>query len=620
MSGGAPSRGVAVGVIIARLYRPLKKHGDTPMREVLKVGLTLLMWLMVSSLTATAQTTNLLKDPSFEANTGVNVVADGRGQPLDGTVYNVPADWGGWVGTSPRTEDWMNRIPDGYPHTGLFKIDGSRSWSVSRGFATFTAAMYQRVAVAKGTNVRGSVRGFMERGKDASGNTIAGGQFRIGIDPNGGTDPLSGAIIWSAVVTSPNGWVQATVDATAAGDAVTLFLYATQSQPANPNAMYWDNATLEVGGTGASVTPSGTAGAPVVPTPAFAPFVAPQGTQPDGSVVHIVGSGDTIDAIAVAYQTTRAAILELNPDLRPAFIFPGQEIIVRPPSTATPTGGGASGANTSVPSVASGTPATTSPTSAVTITGTRTAVIIAAATTETDTETETPASVTETPISDVSVTVSPTAEASASPTEGTPEPTATPTDAPPTNTPEPTLTATDLPPAPVTQVADVAAPEVTSLCMWVFEDVNQNRIQEEGERLLPSGKVEVLQGEALLREYNTDGVSEPFCFTDIAPGDYIARAVAPDGFGLTTSTSLNLRVQDGVRTNVRFGAAQGVEAAQPPIVDAQADAQADSAPIQDTQAVSQTDSLLQIAGLVLFGLAGLVILGGIGVALYVRGR
>ncbi len=583
------------------------------MKQPFKVGLVLLVWVMVSSLAASAQATNLLKDPSFDATTSVNVVADGRGQPLDGTIYSVPGDWGGWVGTSPRNADWMNRIPDGYPHTGLFKIDGARSWSVSRGYATFTAAMYQRVSVAAGTNVRASVRGFMERGKDAAGNTIPGAQFRIGIDPNGGSDPTSGAIIWSGVVTSPNGWVQASIEATAAVDAVTLFLYATQSQPSNPNAMYWDNAILEVGGAGAIVTPgAGTSVAPVVPTPAFAAFVSPQGTQPDGSVIHIVGSGDTIDAIAVAYQTTRAAILELNPGLRPAFIFPGQEILVRPPSTATPSTGGNASASRTPASTLSGTQQAT-----ITVqpSGTGTAVSLTPGAIVIGGATSIPtldisATLDQTPTADLNATLDTTQTATV---EVSPEPSNTPTDSPPT------LTPTDLPPAPVTQVADVAAPEVTSLCVWVFEDVNQNRIQEEGERLLPDGKVELLQGEAAFREYSTDGVSEPFCFTDVQPGDYLARAVAPGGFGLTTSTSLNLRVQDGVRTNVRFGAAQGVESVQPPAVDTQADAQS-VAPIQDTQAVSQTDSLLQIAGLVLFGLAGLVILGGIGVALYVRGR
>lgn len=568
------------------------------MMKLFRVGLALCVGLMMTVITTTnAQSTNLLKDPSFDANTGVNVIADGRGQPLDGTVYNVPSDWGGWVGTSPRTADWMNRIPDGYPHTGLFKIDGARSWSISRGFATFTAAMYQRVSVAAGTNVRASVRGFMERGKDASGNTVAGAQFRIGIDPNGGSDPLSGAIIWSGWVTSPNGWVQATVEATAAGDAVTLFLYTTQSQPANPNAMYWDNAVLEVGGAGASVTPSGTAGAPIVPTPAFAQFVAPQGTRPDGSIVHIVTSGDTIDAIGVAYQTTRDAILELNPGLRPSFIFPGQEIIVRPPSTATPSANGA--ATTATPS----------------------SVVMTTATNQTTTEDEpvTPVqTLTITPTVEASPSQEPTATAT---TDGTPEPTSTPTDAPPTFTPEPSLTPTDMPPAPVTQVAEVNPPEVTSLCLWVFEDANQNRIQEEGERLLSGGQIELLQEASVLRQYRTDGVSEPFCFTDLASGDYVARASAPDGYGLTTSTALNLRVQDGVRTNVRFGAAQGVETVSVANVpDLTEDEASTVASTPETQVISEGDGLLQIAGLVLFGLAGLVILGGIGAALYVRGR
>jgi hypothetical protein len=566
------------------------------MKRIFSVGGMLLAGLLGLSFSAGAQGTNLLRDPSFEANSGVNVILDGRGQPQDGTVYSVPADWGGWATTTPRTETWMNRIPDGYPHTGLFKIDGGRSWSISRGYATFTAAMHQRVSVTPGTNVRGSAQGFMERGKDSGGNTIPGAQFRVGIDPNGGTDPLSPSVIWSGWVTSPNGWVRASVDATAVGDTVTLFLFATQSQPANPNAMYWDDASLVVGGaggTGPTAQPGATA-VPVVPTPALAPFVSAQGNvRPDGSVVHIVGSGDTIDAIAVAYQTTRQAILDLNPGLRPSFIFPGQEIIVRGAPTPTPTVNASP--TPAVTAVAVVSTSTTQPTSAVIVVGASpTATVTAASTSET----------------------LPTAEttADAPPVDVTAEPTATPTDVPPTQTP------TDLPPAPVTQVANVAPPEVTSLCVWVFEDANQNRIQEEGERLLPSGQVEVLQGQNVLRTYATDGLSEPFCFTDLQPGDYLARASAPDGFGLTTSASLNLRVQDGVRTNVRFGAAEGVQAAQLPAVDAGSEAVINAPPVQETQAAISTDTLLQMAGLVLFGLAGLVILGGIGVALYIRGR
>lgn len=582
------------------------------MTSTLRLGAALLLWLLTGSLTVTgAQGTNLLRDPGFEANTGVKIVLDGRNSELDGTIFQVPTDWDGWATTSPRSADWQNRIPDGYPHTGLFKIEGGRSWSISRGYATFTTAMFQRVTVAAGSNVRGSAQGFMERGQNDAGSTVPGGQFRVGIDPAGGNNPLSPSIVWSGWVTSPNGWVRASVDATAGeGGAVTLFLYSTQTQPSNPNAMYWDDASLIVGGEGgtAGTAVPGATPVPVVPTPAFAPFVAPQGTQPDGSVVHIVGSGDTIDAIAVAYQTTRQAILDLNPGLRPAFIFPGQEIIVRPPgsvgggnddeegeepeSTTTGSSTSGSGANPAGTALARATASGTSASVSIT-------AAAPTATEEVAATVETSETVTE---------------------EATAEPTAEPTQAPPTETPAPTLTPTDLPPAPVTQVASVDVPDITSLCVWVFEDANQNRIQEEGERLLPDAQLALMQGETIFREYSTDGVSEPFCFTDVEPGDYTAQATAPDGFGLTTSTMLNLRVQDGVRTNVRFGAAQGVESAVPPVVDDQAGSEVEAAPIQDTQAASDTDSLLQIAGLVLFGLAGLVVLGGIGVALYVRGR
>jgi LysM repeat protein len=576
---------------------------NTMFRSGWLVALMVLISVSVTGVSGQGQ--NLLQDPSFETPGNGNVILDSRTTAEDATVFSVPAAWGGWITLQPRAQSWMNRVPDGYPHTGLFKIDGGRSWSISR---AFTTAMHQRVSVAAGTNVRGSARGFMERGKDASGNTIAGAQFRVGIDPNGGTDPNAPSIVWSAWVTSPNGWNQATVDATAgAGGTVTLFLYSTQSQPSDPNTMYWDDARLEAGGSGSVVATAvpGATPVPVIPTAALAPFVAPQGTRPDGSIVHIVGSGDTIDAIAVAYQTTRQNILDLNPGLRPAFIFPGQEIIVRgatanptaTPLLVRPTGTADAGTGTGGQAIATtqGTVIAVGAASATPQSGTTVAVVNPTATTEVS-----PAATTE-------VTAEPT-------TEPTVAPTVEPTAAPPTSTP------TDLPPAPVTEVAAVAEPEVTSLCVWLFEDSNQNRIQEEGEPLLADGQIDVLQGTEVLRGYQTTGVAEPFCFTDLQAGNYVARAIAPSGFGLTTSTSLNLRVQDGVRTNVRFGAASGVEAPQPPVDAGAQNDTADAAPIQDTQAATPTDNLLQIAGLVLFGLAGLVLLGGIGIALFVRGR
>ena len=582
------------------------------MNYTVRIGVALLT-LLVLGTGINAQSTNLLTDPSFEAAGNYNVILASN---EEGTVFGVPAAWDGWIATTPRSETWMNLVPDGYPHTGLFKFDGGRSLSISRGFATFTTVVYQRVSVAAGTNVRGSARGFMERGSTPP----PGAQFRVGIDPTGGENPLNPAVVWSPWVASPNSWVQATVDATSASGAVTLFLYSTQTSPSNPNAMYWDDARLETGGAGGTAAASGTPGtANVLPTPAFAPFVAPQGVREDGSIVHIVVAGDTLDAIAVAYRTTRDEILRLNDMTSRNFLQLGQEIIVRPPTAKqTPDPSAATPAGSSTPGIISGTLGV-----AATGVGTQAAAIAQTVIAQA-TSTPTTGALATSSGASASATVpaiSTTSEGAQAVTPGTTvvadvETTAT-HELSATPTPEASLT--DLPPAPVTEVADVPtiAPDVTALCAWMFDDANQNRIQEASESPLAGGTIEIRQGNEVIESFTTDGSAEPACFFEIEPGDYTASAAAPDGYGLTTAAVLNLRVQENARTNVRFGAGEGVTSILPPTQVAQVVETQVPAPVQEEAA---SDSLLQMSGLLLVGLAGVVILGGIGLALFIRGR
>jgi LysM repeat protein len=576
------------------------------MKYFVRIGFALLTLLALSA-SISAQSTNLLANPGFEEAGNYNVILASNDE---GTVFGVPPSWDGWISTTPRSETWMNLVPDGYPHTGLFKFGegSSRSLSISRGFATFTTAVFQRVSVAAGTNVRGSARGFMERGNTPP----PGAQFRVGIDPTGGENPLNPAVVWSPWVSSPNSWVQATVDATSASGAVTLFLYSTQTSPSNPNAMYWDDARLETGGLGGTAAASGTPGtANVLPTPAFAPFVAPQGVREDGSIVHIVAAGDTLDAIAVAYRTTRDEILRLNNMTSRNFLQIGQEILVRPPtaqqtpdpSAAAPVGGtlgvAATGVGTQAAAIAQTViaQATSTPTAGAFATNSGSSAsptVPALTTTGEGVQALTPGS---TVVAAVDATT-------------TREPSATPA---------PEASPTDLPPAPVTEVPDVPtmAPDVTALCAWMFDDANQNRIQEASEPPLAGGIIEIKQGDEVIESFTPDGSADPTCFFEIEPGDYTALATAPDGYGLTTAAVLNLRVQENARTNVRFGAGAGVTSILPPTQVAQAIATQPPALVQEEAA---SDSLLQMSGLLLVGLAGVVILGGIGLALFIRGR
>ena len=84
---------------------------------------------------------------------------------------------------------------------------------------------------------------------------------------------------------------------------------------------------------------SGTGVGSIVPTTAVtAPVVLVQvaTSQPDGSIVHVVASGQSLWNIAAAYDVTVDQLKDLN-NLSSDIISIGQEIIVQLSSTATPT-------------------------------------------------------------------------------------------------------------------------------------------------------------------------------------------------------------------------------------------------------------------------------------------
>ncbi len=196
------------------------------------------LWFLVGVLLlavapARAQIQNLLYDPGFES-TDYRLVSTDPSDPF--TTYNVPAGWWGGVGQPPGPEPWRNAHPNGFPHTAGFKIEGGRSFHMSRGGGTFTAYLYQQVGVAPGTEVEGGASAYMENN--------GGGLMRVGIDPTGGTNPYNPAVIWSEWSHTRYQWTQMSVRTRVQGGAATLFLFATQDVPSNPNGVYWDAAFL----------------------------------------------------------------------------------------------------------------------------------------------------------------------------------------------------------------------------------------------------------------------------------------------------------------------------------------------------------------------------------------
>ncbi|NWG18076.1 MAG: LysM peptidoglycan-binding domain-containing protein [Chloroflexi bacterium] len=551
--------------------------------RVLRLGMAAVLCLIVG-LTGVQAQDNLLNNPSMEEGSFGAYIQKRGGEKA---IYMPNGGWDYWLPSTPRGDfyDRSDRVTiNPHPESGYPRpLEGIRALSVDCGFVSCTSAIFQTVStgITPGTNVRAFAWGQVKtcnlerKNGQPSGNCSSsvesGARTRVGIDPDGGTDPNAPEIVWAAFI-SPHeqgGWQQMIVDATATGSAVTFFMYSTQTNFSDINITYWDAASLTVGGGGGAAPSAAT---PTPTPPPVVAFVVPQAAQDDGSIVHVVQAGDTVDSIAFAYGVTRTQILELNNLASPRYITPGQKLVIK-----TPEPGAGSGAD------AAGTPEAVPPTQ-------DSAVVDQAA--------------------------PPTAEQP--PAQEQPPATEEQPPAPPTTAPEPTQPPA---PAPVTEVAsNIVNPAATSgsVCVFIFDDRNQNRIQESGENLLPGGGIVLNQGAAAVGSHQTDGISEPYCFSDLAAGDYVAAATAPDGYGLTTSNQFRLQLGPGARVNLAFGAAQGVQPAAPPPADA--GGLVDETAPKEPAAQSLTDQLLSISGYIVLGLAGIVLLGGLGIAFALRRR
>ncbi len=576
----------------------------------------------------------------------------GRGRP----DLNVPAGWQLWLGQGEISENnFYNRgdkvysFPHGGP--GPAPVEGGTALNVNGGFVQFSIGYFQSVSVEPGANLRAEAtsqikacntedgrEGFCGSKPDTNART------RIGIDPDGGTDPNAGDIVWSAWLTPHDRWDTQAVEATATGGAVTVFIFATQDQPSTNNQVYWDDVKLFAGG-GGGAAPAGegdSSGAPEpAPIPNFVPFVNPQGTRDDGAIIHTVQSGDTLNSIAVAYGVSSTEIIDRNPNLTSTrFLRIGQEITIQPPPEPTPVPTTAPN-STAVPGglvaeeVAALPPAQAAsdqPSDVVIVEDPK------AQATADDTDTQAALDMVDIifgsdDLNPVPSENDPAPAEDDDPTEDDTAPQATPTEAPTDDD-----SAEEMPPtaaptesdeadtiadaAPVVQPETAAGVDVASstvaVCVSMFEDNNANRLREDGEPLLAGGSIVLTRDDQPAADYQTDGTSEPHCITDLDVGVYEATVTAPAGYGLTTPARLQLPLVAGSALNIEIGAAEGLTVAEaaPSSANTTADNSADERPA--ISANSPLDNLLAVSGIIVAALAGVVVLAGVGAAILIR--
>ena len=454
--------------------------------------------------------------------------------------------------------------------------------------------------------------------------------MKVGIDPNGGTDPNAASIQWSPVVAPYDQWAEISISAIPAADAVTVFMYASQAHGLALNNVYWDAATLS--GTTGVTAPGAT---PLPPTAAEVPFVVAQNVRPDGSIVHVVQAGDTLSSIAFAYRdygVTNESIASNNPGMQPntRFLLLGQEVIVMPPGSVDPvtgrlvTGGGPR------PTDTAGTQPTPRPSSQATRIPTITPMG--------NPNTVSGGNAVSSPIPTITTAPLPTMDTSsqamvAQVTEEAPEALVTEEVVPPTATLSPTNTPTTEPAEVVEQATEeviqptaivptlessptgqaVALVTTGTLCLNLYEDTNTNQIYDSGEGPLTGAHYNLVLDGQIVADSDYDPASS--CL-DLAPGLYDINATAPAEFGLTTNSTARITLASGREVNVSFGGARGYIPPTAPADSTDLSGEPDTgavAPIVNEKVESDDKSVLDRlydnSGLLVLGFAGVLLIG-----------
>jgi hypothetical protein len=110
-------------------------------------------------------------------------------------------------------------------------------------------------------------------------------------------------------------------------------------------------------------------------------------------------------------------------------------------------------------------------------------------------------------------------------------------------------------------VAPATAPPVSTtrpasgqICAQVYMGWNDNGLQDSGDELLPGAGLTVFNREIVVASHTTDGISEPYCFTGLAPGEYVVRASVPKGYALASDVAATISLASGQTRHLAFGA------------------------------------------------------------------
>lgn len=210
----------------------------------MKYIMSLIIILIIALPASAEETNNLLQNGNGDE--GVSLLDEGMVANGWSPFYiTVGLDTPTQTGAQPTYhDDSLDSLSGGSEYGG--KAHSGSALQIWSGPAATFAGIYQTVAVEAGTTVRFSA--WSRAWSSVSETELkdeAWVRQRIGIDPTGGSDPQSDAIVWSAPAQFIE-WGQLSIEVASTSENVTVFLSAYPSEDRRVNDVFYDDAELVV--------------------------------------------------------------------------------------------------------------------------------------------------------------------------------------------------------------------------------------------------------------------------------------------------------------------------------------------------------------------------------------
>ncbi len=298
------------------------------MNRAVYSGLVLLILSLPVATGVRAQADNVLNNPGFEE--------DFQEQD-DNPLLKVAEGWTSWyrAAEGDNAAAWELVQPEYGPARDVDEHahirEGETSQVIRSFYATFDAGLLQEIAdVEVNSWLRFSANAWVWSSvlDDPEQSEDDGDVFvQVGIDPDGGTDPDSEEIVWSEISYELyDGWREYAVVTQATGEEVSVFVRALVGQPVRNTHVWIDETQLFLDVFDEEVVEALAVAIGPTPFPTAVP------------VYHIVGEGESLEAIARRYSISVDAILKANNLVSASLVHPGSQLYIpaREAPVATP--------------------------------------------------------------------------------------------------------------------------------------------------------------------------------------------------------------------------------------------------------------------------------------------